>query len=62
MKLTTKQYTDGILQWHNAGKPGRLGQFLVNLYGEPGKSYPELFYCDNRDVKLWVEILDTERF
>ena len=53
--LSPKQYQDAQEHCGSRGEHLRLGQWLVNLYGEPGISYPHIFYLDDPD-KTWAHV------
>ena len=58
--LSPTQYKEALKQAKDKSPDFRLGQWLVNLYGEPGVAYPYIFYLDD-PAETWgnVEIIET---
>jgi hypothetical protein len=59
--LSSEQYNSILSKLGDKPEHLRLGQWLVNLYGEPGQAYPHIFYFDDpKDVWSHVEVLTKE--
>ena len=60
--LSPGQYQEALDQVKNKPTDLRLGQWLINKYGQAGVAYPHLFYLDD-PTKAWdnVEVIsDTQ--
>jgi len=53
--LSEEQYNQAVEQAKHRSKDLRLGQWLVNQYGEKGITYPHIFYLDD-PTETWANI------
>ena len=58
--LSPKQYKQALIQSKTRPDHIRLGQWLVNRYGEKGVAYPHIFYLDD-PTEAWSNVKVVEQ-
>ena len=53
--LSSKQFKKATEQSQDRPKDLRLGQWLVNQFGEKGVAYPHIFYLDD-PTEVWANV------
>lgn len=54
-------FTSWVRQGVEKGTGQRFGQYLWNLYGAPGCSWPELFYCTESSDAFNMAVLECNK-